>query len=796
MNARILAAWLVLLAALAVPLVAEGSLRDESSTTSNAQRFVQAHSNTSQEPTCEGFRNHTTSSAKCSYIQQYCDEGGLWKPLETYYCNAVPNGMAVFLILASVLWLYILFQVLGATADNFFSPILTQLSQDLGLPPRFAGVTFLALGNGAPDLSSTIVAIQGGDYNLSLGALTGAGMFVGTCVAGACIMTAGGAKCRGALIRDVLGYVVAILVLIIFLVDGQLSYLEVGLLFALYLAFVFSVLGADLWHRLVHLKKFPAAGTVPAARPAHPQDVEMSTTPNESPRSESEDGDSSERQQQTSVQSDTSVDYAHMPASRYKDIAWATLAKSTSFFKRNSSLKNIRRQLYQAGALSSSITYVESSLRGGGVLITQESIAEEETEDGLLPEVEQLRRRSEDSSSSDDDDEMFQQRGQYTAPPVNLEPGAGASDAGTPSTPSYIVPNTQAGLSIARSLNGVDVSTSEQSLSSWRHSPDHHERLPLDDNQPVWAEFVSQPEDMENATVWAKPPTILGSLMDRLPSLPAELWNGLFMESPEEIQEMNLMAKATLLLLLPVTLAQRSTIPIIVSEVYSQAWLVVSIVLCPVWMMYFLGMWDSSAVTWAGLLVAALVAAIAAGASSQKDVPPEWSCGSKILFGAALMCTFGFAVAATWIAFVANELVAMLQFFGYLSGVDSALLGLTVLAWGNSVGDLSTNVAMAKRGLSNMALTACFAGPLFNLLVGCAAGFLLWLQQEGAAVVPVRLNLNILMGGMFIVLNCVSLVTIGLLNDKKVPQSTCYWMFTVYGLYVAAMLVVLFLVRD
>lgn len=46
------------------------------------------------------------------------------------------------------------------------------------------------------------------------------------------------------------------------------------------------------------------------------------------------------------------------------------------------------------------------------------------------------------------------------------------------------------------------------------------------------------------------------------------------------------------------------------------------------------------------------------------------------------------------------------------------LLGLTVLAWGNSVGDLSTNMAMARKGLANMAMTACYAGPVFNLLVG------------------------------------------------------------------------------
>lgn len=38
------------------------------------------------------------------------------------------------------------------------------------------------LGNGAPDVSSTISAVKDGHYQLSLGALTGAGMFVTTVV--------------------------------------------------------------------------------------------------------------------------------------------------------------------------------------------------------------------------------------------------------------------------------------------------------------------------------------------------------------------------------------------------------------------------------------------------------------------------------------------------------------------------------------------------------------------------------------------------------------------------------------
>ena len=90
-----------------------------------------------------------------------------------------------------------------------FSPALEQFSTKLGLPPRFAGVTLLALGNGAPDVSATISAIrQGGTgYQLSLGALTGAGMFVGTVVAGVVMLIAGGVKARGALIRDLSMYV-------------------------------------------------------------------------------------------------------------------------------------------------------------------------------------------------------------------------------------------------------------------------------------------------------------------------------------------------------------------------------------------------------------------------------------------------------------------------------------------------------------------------------------------------------------------------------------------------------------
>jgi Ca2+/Na+ antiporter len=46
------------------------------------------------------------------------------------------------------------------------------------LPAAGPAVTFVALGNGAPDLSANIAAISAGEVTLSAGALTGAAMFV------------------------------------------------------------------------------------------------------------------------------------------------------------------------------------------------------------------------------------------------------------------------------------------------------------------------------------------------------------------------------------------------------------------------------------------------------------------------------------------------------------------------------------------------------------------------------------------------------------------------------------------
>ncbi|XVF06134.1 hypothetical protein REPUB_Repub06bG0021500 [Reevesia pubescens] len=77
-----------------------------------------------------------------------------------------------------------------------------------------------------------------------------------------------------------------------------------------------------------------------------------------------------------------------------------------------------------------------------------------------------------------------------------------------------------------------------------------------------------------------------------------------------------------------------------------------------------------------------------------------------------------FVMSVFWISTVAGELLNCLAALGSLLKLPPALLGLTVLAWGNSVGDLVADVAVAKAGHPAMAMAGCFAGPMFNMLVG------------------------------------------------------------------------------
>ena len=87
-----------------------------------------------------------------------------------------------------------------------------------------------------------------------------------------------------------------------------------------------------------------------------------------------------------------------------------------------------------------------------------------------------------------------------------------------------------------------------------------------------------------------------------------------------------------------------------------------------------------------------------------------------------VVLAFGSALA--WINIIADELVALLTALGIILEIDSGILGLTVLAMGNSLGDMAANLSVARGGYPNMAVTACYVGPFFNVCIGIGVSFL------------------------------------------------------------------------
>lgn len=145
-----------------------------------------------------------------------------------------------------------------------------------------------------------------------------------------------------------------------------------------------------------------------------------------------------------------------------------------------------------------------------------------------------------------------------------------------------------------------------------------------------------------------------------------------------------------------------------------------------------------------------------------------------------------FFMSVFWISFIAGELLGCLATLGTLLKLPPALLGLTVLAWGNSIGDLVTDVAVARAGQPAMAMAGCFAGPMFNMLVGF--GLALAMKATRMHPSPYRLEYNpsivVAFGFLF-----ASLLGSLLVITWSKFQVTRFWGFCLIGLYITFVIV-------
>ncbi|GKV30521.1 hypothetical protein SLEP1_g39324 [Rubroshorea leprosula] len=194
------------------------------------------------------------------------------------------------------------------------------------------------------------------------------------------------------------------------------------------------------------------------------------------------------------------------------------------------------------------------------------------------------------------------------------------------------------------------------------------------------------------------------------------------------------------LLELPLYLPRRLTIPVVSEERWSKAYAVVSVTLAPLFFAEICNSQrektmqsESSLVTFMIAGFVGMVLGNLAFVTTKKSSPPK-KCLLPWLVG-------GFLMSVSWTYVTAEELVSLLVSIGNILGISPSVLGLTVLAWGNSLGDLIGNAAIAMNGGADgtqMAISGCYAGPMFNTLVGLGVSLVCssWLEYPSPFVIP------------------------------------------------------------
>ncbi|CAB3402464.1 unnamed protein product [Caenorhabditis bovis] len=97
--------------------------------------------------------------------------------------------------------------------------------------------------------------------------------------------------------------------------------------------------------------------------------------------------------------------------------------------------------------------------------------------------------------------------------------------------------------------------------------------------------------------------------------------------------------------------------------------------------------------------------------------------GVQPLYYKEIYSYIGFLMSISWIYLISSEVVNVVTMLGIVSRISSEVLGLTIMAWSNSIADLISDVSVVKQGYPRMALAAAIGGPLFNLLMGFGLPF-------------------------------------------------------------------------
>ncbi|XP_076346186.1 mitochondrial sodium/calcium exchanger protein-like isoform X2 [Tachypleus tridentatus] len=618
--------------------------------------------------------NNLNKSLRCNFIltTQACQQSDrMINYVEFMYCTFGADGTAKAMCI-SVVCLLIMFIALGVTAEDFLCSALVVISKTLHLSQNIAGVTFLAFGNGSPDIFSSLAGVQQLRSDLVIGELFGAGIFVTTVVAGSICLSQEFTIMRRPFLRDTGFYLVA--TFWAFFLYHQ-EYIKLGHAVG-FIVLYGGYIAAVVISRLIFNKQ---------------------------------------RNKKSSNNVPTVSEGVSRQVSNY-------LKETTEY----------RRPVLQRDM---SVT----SFKG------------EKNKENICDSCEQgiaLRK--------------FHQQNSLNRRPVSEQRMRSQSLIGhhLDHVINYITKD-DLDMSLLARIKGEDKRLRSQSDNAEISSRAYNKAQGLK-RQPI--PLVSQFSNSSSLTVVS----VEDSLSSELNFGP---WKTFFYHvCPVNILEWNDKSwffKVFEVIKAPIYFLLTVTIPVVDYENYKHNWCrYLNILHCitgPMFMFLSLGKTTSTIggvfPVWALVLVVSLVLAVVVFYTSSHEEPPKYHAAFGYL---------GFAISVTWIFKIASEVVFLLEAIGLVMNLSDTILGLTVLAWGNSLGDFISNMSVARQGFPRMGISACFGGPLLNLVLGFGLSYLIILSRENTVHMKLQLTQHIQLLYATLVASVVStLVVMSIKEDQE-----------------------------
>lgn len=738
---------------------------------------IRAHEQTTNTTISVLYSSHSECYAAVYHTPRNCHDildkcagygEGIVNYIQLYYCSPYSSDktswhitMAVFLFV----WLAQLFVWLGVSASEYFSPNISTLSQALHMPDTLAGVTLLALGNGAPDLFSTFSAVRSGSGALAMGQLIGSASFIVCVVVGATTLVVPEYQVsRLAYLRELSFFVATVGMVTVIVLSEALTQTLAMLMVGLYLVYVITVMVTSRYEEseiLSHQQNGEEASScsVPSSTELFPQDHqniynEQTSLLIEPPGHHTAGTDRAghRRRQtinnvyeychsshsnyswsipsQTATNSGTSVralgEYLQLhpksllAATEIGDMvtaeATSSLASSAISGHSSANISNASLLAPDSGKTSSSSSYRSQQLP----LPLPTSNGPEETEDRNKYGLSINTKVTTNPTTSEPFDET-------RIPKIELSPAKSGSHGAILPLPVPTAGTSSISLGNSNDKNN-GMLKSPRSLVHIAHSI-HSPSVLSPTSSSLFICTFPQPDtvsgELRNANMawilaqayiptlryWRRNSTIQLKTFIVFSTIPVFLLSltvpVLAAWPQREVRSSGTAGShdSTTNMTKAIALASYCRSAISPAFLYSALW--------------YSGYIEFTSNTVVHILICAFMCTMSLLANLA--MIRDYCGGSQMLplwVQGAVPCIAGFMCGIVWIYVVASEIVSIAQALGLTLGVSEEILGLTVIGFGNSLGDLVTNLTLARMGYPMMAISACFGGPMLCLLIG------------------------------------------------------------------------------